>query len=60
LEYGFQPGKGLGQILNVAYEAQLAGEFNNLTGGLRWLSEAPDIPAEIRERIRAGAERLEK
>jgi tRNA nucleotidyltransferase (CCA-adding enzyme) len=36
LERGLQPGKELGQILNAAYEAQLAGEFHDLTGALLW------------------------
>ncbi len=53
LEYGFQPGKELGQLLNAAYEAQLAGEFNDSISGMRWLSEAPNVPPEIREAIRA-------
>jgi tRNA nucleotidyltransferase (CCA-adding enzyme) len=53
LEYGFHPGKELGQLLNAAYEAQLAGEFNDLSSGLRWLSEAPNVPPLIREAIRA-------
>ena len=55
LEYGFQPGKELGQVLNSAYEAQLTGEFNDFISGMRWLSGAPNVPAHIREAIRARA-----
>jgi tRNA nucleotidyltransferase (CCA-adding enzyme) len=36
LEHGLQPGKELGQILNAAYEAQLAGDFNDLPGAIAW------------------------
>ena len=51
LEYGFRPSKELGQILNAAYEAQLAGEFSDFAGGMRWVAEL-DIPDVIRKAIR--------
>jgi hypothetical protein len=56
LEYGFQPGKELGQLLHAAYEAQLAGEFNDLTSGMRWISESANTPPQIRETIRTRIE----
>jgi tRNA nucleotidyltransferase (CCA-adding enzyme) len=38
LERGFSPGLALGQILHRAYEAQLAGEFQDLEGAVNWVA----------------------
>jgi len=42
LEKSFEPGKQMGELLEKAYEAQLEGEFFNLTEALRWLEENAD------------------
>ena len=46
LEYGLQPGKELGQILNAAYDAQLAGEFSDLAGAIAWCVKMKRVPLE--------------
>jgi tRNA nucleotidyltransferase (CCA-adding enzyme) len=48
LERGLQPGKELGQILNAAYEAQLAGEFGDLPGAIAWCVKMKTIPREAK------------
>jgi tRNA nucleotidyltransferase (CCA-adding enzyme) len=37
LALGVAPGKRVGELLHVAYEAQLDGEFMDVAGGLAWL-----------------------
>lgn len=44
LEHGFVPGQELGRVLNAAYEAQLAGEFNDLEGALAWCAKTIPRP----------------
>jgi hypothetical protein len=39
LAQGWIPGKNIGVILAVAYEAQLEGAFSDLPQALTWLSE---------------------
>ncbi|MGZ8938898.1 MAG: CCA tRNA nucleotidyltransferase [Limisphaerales bacterium] len=58
LEFGFAPGKALGQALHAAYEAQLTGDFVDLHGALNWVRVNSKIPEEVRSAIqrRAGSE----
>ena len=58
LEFGFAPGKALGQVLHAAYEAQLAGDFTNLQTALDWAQKYSGIPEEVRTVIqrRPGTE----
>ena len=57
LEFGFAPGKDLGEALHAAYEAQLAGAFADLQSALDWAQTYSGIPEEIRRAIqrRAGS-----
>jgi tRNA nucleotidyltransferase (CCA-adding enzyme) len=43
LELGLAPGPAFGKILEAAFEAQLDGEFSDLTGGLKWLKEKEQL-----------------
>lgn len=38
LALGVAPSKQVGELLHVAYEAQLDGEFNDVDGGVAWLT----------------------
>ena len=40
---GIQPGPRMGQILKMAYEAQLDGAFSTPEDGVRWLNESAAI-----------------
>ena len=42
IQLGAKPGKQFGAILDSCYEAQLEGEFNNVTDGLRFLKKQID------------------
>jgi tRNA nucleotidyltransferase (CCA-adding enzyme) len=55
LACGFKPGKELGEVLKQGYEAQLAGEFEDLKTGLRWLvdCERLDLPPAVRAAIKS-------
>jgi tRNA nucleotidyltransferase (CCA-adding enzyme) len=44
LELGLTPGKDFGVILDRAYEAQLEGDFFDLTHALEWLRTQADLP----------------
>jgi tRNA nucleotidyltransferase (CCA-adding enzyme) len=52
LQYGFQPGKDLGRILHLAYDAQLTGEFSDLEGALRFLANCPNVPGSLRSALK--------
>jgi tRNA nucleotidyltransferase (CCA-adding enzyme) len=52
LEYGFPPGRELGQLLNAAYDAQLAGEFKDLASAIEWISDHGLVPAPVRDAIK--------
>ncbi|MGN6385840.1 MAG: CCA tRNA nucleotidyltransferase [Verrucomicrobiota bacterium] len=39
IEQGCMPGPAMGDLLKEAYEAQLAGDFNDLKGALKWWRE---------------------
>ena len=43
LSVGVQPGPRMGQILKMAYEAQLDGAFSTPEDGIRWLNESAVI-----------------
>lgn len=45
LALGYQPGPEMGQVLQSLYEAQRAGLFSDVEGGLRWLRRRRSIPA---------------
>jgi tRNA nucleotidyltransferase (CCA-adding enzyme) len=57
VEFGFPPGRELGDVLKRAYDAQLAGEFHETNGGLAWLVQRskialpPDIQAGISAKL---------
>ena len=34
---GFQPGPAMGAIIQSAFEAQMAGEFNDVDSGMAWV-----------------------
>jgi len=53
---GFPPGRELGQVLEHAYDAQLAGEFFDRDGGLIWLAQKARvvIPPKVREAIESN------
>jgi tRNA nucleotidyltransferase (CCA-adding enzyme) len=53
LEFGMQPGREMGRILKMAYEAQLTGEFAELEGALKWCAESGEFPQDLRVSIRA-------
>ncbi len=55
VELGFPPGRELGELLREAYDAQLAGEFKDMNGGLAWLIRRSKIalPPKVREAIDA-------
>jgi tRNA nucleotidyltransferase (CCA-adding enzyme) len=53
LECGMQPGKEMGRVLNEAYEAQMAGDFGDFNGALKWCGECREISEEVRKEIRA-------
>jgi tRNA nucleotidyltransferase (CCA-adding enzyme) len=59
LELGLAPGKDLGVILDRAYEAQLEGQFFDLTHALAWLREQGDLPltADARSKLEARCRR---
>ena len=38
IEMGLDPGPGMGELLDAAYQAQLDGEFSNAEGARNWLS----------------------
>jgi tRNA nucleotidyltransferase (CCA-adding enzyme) len=40
LERGWQPGPALGTMVRAAYEAQLEGQFDDLTGAMRWVANS--------------------
>ena len=42
---GIPPGPRMGQMLKMAYEAQLEGAFSTPQEGIRWLKESPVIDA---------------
>jgi tRNA nucleotidyltransferase (CCA-adding enzyme) len=44
MDLGMPPGPNVGIILNKAYEAQLDGEFFDLKGAYRWLTNQRDLP----------------
>ena len=54
LELGVAPGKGMGAILEAAFEAQLEGGFFDLPQALRWLGGQKDLglPATAMEKLR--------
>ncbi|RMD67567.1 HD domain-containing protein [Candidatus Parcubacteria bacterium] len=39
---GFQPGPEMGRLLRRAFQAQIEGEFNDLSGALAWVQEKGD------------------
>lgn len=39
LERGWRPGPAMGMLLRAAYEAQLDGQFDDLTGALGWVAK---------------------
>ena len=53
IELGMTPGKSLGAILQVAFEAQLEGAFFNLPQAWEWLraQNEIDLPAIVREKL---------
>jgi tRNA nucleotidyltransferase (CCA-adding enzyme) len=53
---GFPPGRELGQVLQQAYDAQLAGEFFDRDAGLIWLARNArvGVPAEVRAAIESN------
>jgi tRNA nucleotidyltransferase (CCA-adding enzyme) len=55
VELGFPPGRELGEVLKRAYDAQLAGEFHDTSGGLGWLVRRSKIaiPPEVQAGISA-------
>lgn len=54
LELGFEPGPALGNILNAAYEAQLAGSIADLNSAFRWAAEnLAELPENLRAALRA-------
>ena len=56
LAMGQKPGPEIGHLLHAAYDAQLAGEFNDLPSAIAWLARAyPDyVPPEILTALRNG------
>ncbi len=45
IERGWSPGPNFGAILESAYQAQLAGDFHDLSGALAWLDTLAPPPA---------------
>ena len=39
LEYGMKSGVEMGEILDLAFQAQLDGEFDSVDSGLSWVDE---------------------
>jgi hypothetical protein len=54
IEIGLTPGQGFGGVLDKAFEAQLEGDFKDLTGAFRWLAERGEFEFsdDVKERIR--------
>ncbi len=52
VELGMNPGKLFGQILARAYDAQLEGEFFDLTQALHWLAQEEQLPDFAREALK--------
>jgi tRNA nucleotidyltransferase (CCA-adding enzyme) len=59
IELGLEPGQMFGTILHKAYEAQLEGEFFDLTHAWQWLAGAEGfaLPGDVRQKL---ADRAEK
>lgn len=54
LPLGYRPGPELGRVLQSLHEAQLAGHFEDVEGGLRWLRARATALAEVSRPGRPG------
>ncbi len=53
IELGMAPGKDFGPVLDEAFEAQLEGQFTDLTGALQWLEKSRfELSSEVRTNLR--------
>lgn len=43
MELGWTQGRVIGVAIRAAYEAQLAGEFDDLDGAMRWIGNHPEL-----------------
>ncbi|MFH1277249.1 MAG: HD domain-containing protein [Candidatus Eisenbacteria bacterium] len=48
LELGYRPGPAMGEVLALAFEAQIEGRFDDLEGALAWLHEEGDPEGKAR------------
>ena len=56
LEFGFQPGPELGQMLHDAFEEQLSGRITDLHSALEWVARNPHTPNAAATAIRGHIE----